>query len=112
MADLLALLQTARLVTLSARPGLAKAGWPWKWPPGYARFADGVAFIPLADVAAAGDVPYAVLRGPHALGRHQSVEAAIEAYLAPRRLLLVSDNCEHVLESTPLFTDWLAGRPT
>lgn len=41
----------------------------------------------------------------------QSVEAAIEAYLAPRRLLVVLDNCEHILESAPRFTDWLTRAP-
>ena len=39
---------------------------------------------------------------------HQSAESAIAAYLAPRRMLLVVDNCEHILESTALFADWLA----
>ena len=36
---------------------------------------------------------------------------AITAYLAPRRLLLVIDNCEHIVESSALFADWLAQAP-
>ncbi len=75
-------------------------------------FTDGVAFVPLADVASAGDVPYAVLRaresGP---APGQPLEQAIEAYLAPRRLLLMIDNCEHILEITPLFAEWLSRSP-
>ncbi len=113
VAELLALLTDARLVTVVGAPGIGKSrlalevanqAMPW--------FADGVAFVPLADVAAAGDVPYAILA---ALGltpaAGQPTEQAIEAYLAPRRLLLVLDNCEHVLESAPLFADWLGRAP-
>jgi predicted ATPase/Tfp pilus assembly protein PilF len=113
VCDVLNLLQTARLVTLLGAPGIGKSRLALEVAhESMPYFADGVAFIPLADVAAPADVPYAVLRAlaltPSA---HQSVAAAIEAYLAPRRLLLVLDNCEHVLEIAPLFTDWLARAP-
>ncbi|HSN75115.1 MAG TPA: tetratricopeptide repeat protein [Anaerolineae bacterium] len=113
VADLLALLQSARLLTIVGAPGIGKSRLALEVAnQAMPCFADGVAFVPLADVAAAGDVPVAVLR---ALGlmpsAGQPVDQAIEAYLAPRRLLLVVDNCEHVLESTPLFADWLSRSP-
>jgi non-specific serine/threonine protein kinase len=114
VADLLALLQSARLLTVVGAPGIGKSRLALEVAnQAMPCFADGVAFVPLADVAAAGDVPVAVLR---ALGltpsAGQPADQAIEAYLASRRLLLVLDNCEHVLESTSLFADWLARAPS
>ncbi|MCB0028463.1 MAG: tetratricopeptide repeat protein, partial [Anaerolineales bacterium] len=111
--NLLALLQSNRLITVVGAPGIGKSRLALEVAnQALSCFADGVAFVPLADVAAAGDVPLAVLR---TLGitpsAGQPAEQAIEAYLAPRRLLLVLDNCEHVLESTPLFADWLSRSP-
>jgi predicted ATPase/transcriptional regulator with XRE-family HTH domain len=113
VTDLLALLQTARLITIVGAPGIGKSRLALEVAnQAVLHFADGVAFVPLADVTAAADVPYAVLR---TLGvtptPHQTAETAITAYLAPRRLLLVIDNCEHVLESSPVFADWLAQAP-
>lgn len=113
VAELLALLGSARLLTIVGAPGIGKSRLALEAAnQAVPCFADGVAFAPLADVAGPGDVPYAVLR---TLGitpsAGQPAEQAIEAYLAPRRLLLVLDNCEHVLESTPLFADWLAHAP-
>lgn len=113
VADLLALLDNARLLTIVGAPGIGKSRLALEVAnQAMPCFADGVAFVPLADVAAAGDVPVAVLR---TLGltpsAGQPAGQAIEAYLAPRRLLLVIDNCEHVLESTPLFADWLSRSP-
>ncbi len=113
VADLLALLAAARLVTLVGAPGIGKSRLALEVA-NYAmpQFADGVVFVPLADVAAAADVPYAFLRALSITpAPQQTVETAIAAYLAPRRLLLVADNCEHILETAPLFTDWLAGAP-
>ncbi len=113
VAELLALLGSARLVTVVGAPGIGKSRLALEAAnQALLSFADGVAFVPLADVAAPGDVTYAVLA---ALGltpsAGQPAEQAIAAYLAPRRLLLVLDNCEHVLESAPLFADWLGRAP-
>jgi non-specific serine/threonine protein kinase len=113
VTDLLALLQTARLITIVGAPGIGKSRLALEVAnQAVPCFADGVAVVPLADVTAAVDVPYAVLR---TLGvtptPHQSAETAITAYLAPRLLLLVIDNCEHILDCSPLFADWLAQAP-
>ena len=113
VADLLALLETARLITIVGAPGIGKSRLALEIAnQAVPQFVDGVAFVPLTDIASASDVPYAVLR---TLGitptPHQTAEKAITAYLAPRRLLLAIDNCEHVVESAVLFADWLARAP-
>jgi predicted ATPase/class 3 adenylate cyclase len=73
---------------------------------------DGVWFVPLAPVATATLVA-ATIAG--ALGIHESaadsIEATLRAYLRPRRLLLVLDNFEHVVEASPLVADLLADCP-
>lgn len=110
VCDLLALLEATRLVTLVGAPGIGKSRLALEVAHrALPQFPDGAAFVPLADATAAADAPYAFLA---ALGvtpaPQQTAEAAIAAYLAPRRLLLVADNCEHILEATPRFADWLA----
>jgi predicted ATPase/class 3 adenylate cyclase len=66
-------------------------------------FEHGVWFVPLAPVAEPAQVPYAIA---DALGVPDrpgvSVEAALEEHLADRRLLLVLDNFEHVLDAADL----------
>lgn len=113
VADLLALLQTARLITLVGAPGIGKSRLALELAhQAMPCFADGAVFVPLADVTLAADMPYAVL---HALSitpsAQQTAESAILSYLSPRQLLLVMDNCEHILEGVALFADWLARAP-
>lgn len=113
MDDLLARLATSRLVTLLGAPGIGKSRLALEVAHrALPTLADGAAFIPLAGVPNPADVPYAVLRALSITpAAHQPVEAAIADYLAERHLLLVLDNCEHVLEAAPHFTDWLARAP-
>jgi predicted ATPase len=63
------------------------------------RFPDGVVFVPLAsldDPALIVPTIAEVLRlSPVA---HESLEKTLASYLAPRTMLLVLDNCEHLLE--------------
>lgn len=113
LADLLTRLPTARLITLVGAPGIGKSRLALEVAHhALPHFADGVVFVPLADVAETADMPYAILRAlaltPSA---HQSAPDAIAAYLAPRHLLLVLDNCEHILDGVTLFTDWLTQAP-
>jgi predicted ATPase len=113
VGQLLALLETARLVTLVGAPGIGKSRLALEVANrALPQFADGAAFIALADVAAAADVPYAFLR---VLGvtpaPQETAESAIVAFLASHRLLLVVDNCEHVLEAAPHFAGWLSAAP-
>src|SRR5215213_5517421 len=75
-------------------------------------YSDGVWFVPLAPVAAATLVA-ATIAG--ALGIREtatdSIEATLRTYLRPRRLLLVLDNFEHVVDASPLVADLLANCP-
>ena len=74
------------------------------------RFADGVRLCelaPLSDGSAVGHV-LAIALGLQenpALG----VEATVIDYLRPREMLLVVDNCEHVLESSAHLVDRITG---
>lgn len=113
VADLLALLPTNRLITLVGAPGIGKSRLALELAhQALSRFADGVVFVPLADVTLASDIPYAVLTALSVTpSAQQTAESAIRAYLAPRQLLLVMDNCEHILEGVALFADWLAQAP-
>lgn len=113
LAGLLAALSENRLVTLLGAPGIGKSRLALALAErAMPLFSDGAAFIPLAEAATPEDVPVAVVRGlgltPHA---GQSPAAAVAAYLHARHLLLVLDNCEHVLDSAALFADWLAQAP-
>ena len=75
-------------------------------------YPDGVWFVPLAPVASATLVA-ATIAG--ALGIREtaadSIEATLRAYLRPRRLLLVLDNFEHVVDASPLVADLLSQCP-
>ena len=75
-------------------------------------YADGVWFVPLAPVASAALVAGTIAG---ALGIRESaaesIEATLRAYLRPRRLLLVLDNFEHVVDASPLVADLLSHCP-
>lgn len=87
----------------SARPGSR-----WRQQTGSGRPSDGVRFIDLAPVREASLVAAAMAVG---LGLSVSGATLIEdlnAYLRPRRLLLVLDNFEQVPDAAPLVADLLA----
>ncbi len=113
LAELLNLLRTARLVTIVGAPGIGKTRLALEAAhAALSQFADGAAFVSLAEVASPADLPYAVLNGLSITpAPQQSAESAILSYLAPRCLLLVLDNCEHLLEGVTLFAGWLASAP-
>jgi predicted ATPase/DNA-binding SARP family transcriptional activator len=114
------LLGESRLVTLTGPGGAGKTRLSVEASAQLSdQLPDGVWFVPLAPVRDALDVPQAVLT---AIGLQESgwladpAEAAwlaglqpldrLADALAPRRLLLVLDNCEHLVEAVA----WLAGR--
>jgi predicted ATPase/DNA-binding SARP family transcriptional activator len=117
------LLATSRLITLTGPGGAGKTRLSVEVGARAAEQAeqvpDGVWFVPLAPVRDGDDVPEAVLT---AIGAHDGgwpadpVEAArllamepldrLSEALAARRLVLVLDNCEHVLDAVA----GLAGR--
>ncbi len=113
VAALVNRLQTARLITLVGAPGIGKTRLALEVAhAALGQFADGAVFVSLAEAATPDDIPYAVLRQLDISPTpQQTAVAALLAYLTPRSLLLALDNCEHLLESATLFTDWLAQAP-
>jgi predicted ATPase len=90
-----------RLVTLTGTGGCGKTQLALLVAAGLVdRFADGVWLVDLAPVQASDLVPYAVAA---VLGRRERPREALldtlVAYLAGRELLLVLDNCEHLIDA-------------
>ena len=109
LIELKALLRHTRLLTLSGAGGagktrlaleLARSAEP--------AFEDGAALVEFAAIADASLVldAVAVALDVRALSGQELVDAVIDL-LAPRRLLLLLDNCEHVLTETLALADAL-----
>ncbi len=118
VAELLVRVAAARLVTIVGAPGIGKTRLALEVANGAlvngasGQFADGVAFVSLAEVQTAADIPYAVLRRLAVTPNPQQSPAdAVRDALAQRQLLLVMDNCEHLLDGVALFAEWLADAP-
>ena len=75
------------------------------------NFADGVCFVPLAEVGSTEHVPLAIAQALDFQTTSNDLLAQITAYLQPRQLLLVLDNFEHLLESADLVAQLLQGAP-
>jgi predicted ATPase/DNA-binding SARP family transcriptional activator len=117
---LAALLAGSRLITLTGPGGSGKTRLSIEAAARVEEHApDGVWFVPLSPVRDAAEVPQAVLTavdGRETAWLTDPVEASLHAaadpldrlseVLAARSLLLVLDNCEHVLDAVA----WLAGR--
>ncbi len=114
VARLRGLLGSARLITLTGAPGTGKTRLAREVLAGLdsSRFADGVRFIELAPVA---DPTLVVPTIGRALGlRTPAGEeglAQLRAWLLQRRLLLVLDNCEHVVSAAADVASLLATCP-
>jgi len=105
LAGIAARLPAVRLLTLTGPGGVgktrlaieaARAAGP--------DFADGARFVTLAAQRRAEDVPMAIVGALGAtLLDGESAEQAVERFLSRRHLLLVVDNCEHVLGVAPFL---------
>jgi len=114
IASLNDLLDRARLVTLVGPGGVGKTRLAVEVAAVAAgRYADGVRMCELAPVEPSADVVEAIATGlgVRQRGTAPTAEAVID-WLAPRRALVVFDNCEHVLGAIrPLVTEVLARCP-
>jgi predicted ATPase/class 3 adenylate cyclase len=69
-----------------------------------AEFADGAQFVWLDSVQRAQDVPAEIVKSLGiVLLSGEDAEQAAERFLAAKQLLLIADNCEHVLEAAPFI---------
>ena len=102
-----------RLVTLTGPGGVGKTRVATEAARGLGEtFTDGVAWVDLGGVREAGAVFAAVARGfglPEASSL--PVEHAVQAYLRRRRVLVVLDGFEHLLEATSDILDLLRACP-
>ena len=109
LAELKSLLHGTRLLTLAGTGGVGKTRLALELARAAApSYPDGVALVELAPLADAGPVPDAVAAAldARALSGQRLVDAVVE-FLAPRSLLLVLDNCEHLLAATAALADRL-----
>ena len=102
------LLSESRLVTLTGFGGIGKTRLAMRMASDFGALSDGVCFVPLGPIGEPDDVPDQIAA---ALGLHgrstQSGTIAVVEYLRERTLLLVLDNCEHVVDAAALIADTL-----
>jgi non-specific serine/threonine protein kinase len=105
MAAVEASLATTRLLTLTGAGGVGKTRLALEVARGLAhQYADGAWFV---DLAAVGDPALVPQTAAVALGipedPHHPIQAALECYLQARHVLLVLDNCEHLIAACARF---------
>ena len=109
VAEVRRLLTESRLVTLTGVGGVGKTRLALRAAAGLSRaFGDGVWLVRLDQLRAEALVPQAVAT---ALGLQQRADdsgvASLADYLAGRQLLLVLDNCEHLVNAVAKLVDLL-----
>jgi predicted ATPase len=109
LAELKSLIRGTRLLTLTGTGGVGKTRLALELArAAESSYPDGAALVELAGLTDEGLVPDAVATAldVRALSGQTLVDAVVE-YVTPRSLLLVIDNCEHLLAATARLTDTL-----
>jgi len=113
VAELLVLSASGRLLTLTGPGGTGKTRLSLEIGARSAdRYPDGVFFVPLEPITEAALVPATIaerLSLPDRGGR--SPVDRLKEHLRDRRLLMILDNFEQVIEAAPLVTELLAEAP-
>ena len=111
VTQLIELVRAHRLVTLTGVGGVGKTRLALQIAATLnGEFADGAWFVELAPIVDAAAVPGAVAAALGMTLRHESsFSVSVAQALSERRLLVVLDNCEHVLEAAADAIDVLLG---
>ena len=113
LRELRELLAAQRLVTLAGPPGSGKTRLAMELGRStLGSFTDGAWFVPLAPIQDERLIAHAVARAldlPEQPGT--PISEVIAQHLAPRRVLLIFDNFEHLLSGAGVVAHWLAGAP-
>jgi predicted ATPase/class 3 adenylate cyclase/DNA-binding CsgD family transcriptional regulator len=101
LATVRRLLTYNRLVTLTGAGGVGKTRLALEVAGEMARgFADGVWFVELASATSPDDVIGAALRALDVADRGRLPADALARFVVDRQMLVVLDNCEHLLDAT------------
>src|SRR4051812_20767582 len=101
LAEVKRLLQNAHAITLTGPGGIGKTRLALRAGRKLARhFPDGVWLVELAELESPELVAYAFAHSMHVHERpDEAIENALIDHLRERRLLVVLDNCEHLLDA-------------
>jgi predicted ATPase/DNA-binding CsgD family transcriptional regulator len=102
LAEIKRLLASARTITLTGPGGIGKSRLALRTARKLERhFRDGVWWVELAELESPDLPPYALARSLGVQERHDAggIDTALLAHLRDRRLLLVLDNCEHLIDA-------------
>jgi predicted ATPase/DNA-binding SARP family transcriptional activator len=105
--------RAVRLVTLTGPGGVGKTRLALEAARAVeADFPDGAHFVSLAALQRPEDVPAEMVRRLRVIVlAGESPEQALERFLAAKRVLLVTDNCEHLLAAAPLIGGLIGACP-
>jgi predicted ATPase/DNA-binding SARP family transcriptional activator len=102
----------ARLVTITGTAGLGKTRLAHALAEcAQERFADGVHAIALADLGDSRQLTDFVSRALGLEDRGEPAAVRLRRYLRERRVLMLLDRFEHVLDGAPLLAQWLREAP-